>query len=95
MRWIFFNNYLLMLPLLAWAAAQLIKTGIAFFASGKFKAERLFGAGGWPSSHSALVCALFIGAAPANFWRLLTELRRSFRRCVCLARIAARHLGPR
>lgn len=60
---LFFNNYLLMLPLLSWAAAQLIKTGITLAVSGKFSAERLFGAGGWPSSHSSLVCSLFMGAA--------------------------------
>lgn len=60
---IFFNNYLLMVPIFSWAAAQLIKTAIAFAANGKFDGERLFGAGGWPSSHSSLVCSLFVGAA--------------------------------
>lgn len=58
-----FSNYLLILPLLAWGAAQVLKTIIAFFMQGSFKAERLVGAGGWPSAHSALVCALFIGTA--------------------------------
>lgn len=62
-RKIFFNNYLLMLPLLAWCAAQLIKTVLHAVFNKNFSAERLFGAGGWPSSHSALVCSLFLGAA--------------------------------
>ncbi|MFV0411634.1 MAG: divergent PAP2 family protein [Oscillospiraceae bacterium] len=60
---LFFNNYLLMLPLLSWAVAQVIKTVLHFVSSRRFSAERLFGAGGWPSSHSALVCSLFLGAA--------------------------------
>lgn len=60
---IFFNNYLLMLPILSWCAAQIIKTIIDLVISGSFSAERLFGSGGMPSSHSALVCALFVGAA--------------------------------
>lgn len=60
---IFFNNYLLMLPFVSWACAQVIKTIISFIIHGSFKAERLVGAGGWPSAHSALVCSLFVGAA--------------------------------
>lgn len=60
---LFFNNYLLMLPVLGWCAAQLIKTIANIIMHKKFDAERLVGAGGWPSSHSALVCALFMGAA--------------------------------
>lgn len=60
---LFFNNYLLMLPVVSWAAAQLIKTILHLIFQKKFSAERLFGAGGWPSSHSALVCSLFVGAA--------------------------------
>lgn len=59
---LFFNNYLLMLPVLSWCAAQVIKTLLYYVAHGKFNRERLVGAGGWPSSHSALVCSLFMGA---------------------------------
>ncbi|NLW79868.1 MAG: divergent PAP2 family protein [Ruminococcaceae bacterium] len=60
---LFFNNYLLLLPVVSWAAAQLCKTIIHFITSGKFVAERLVGSGGMPSSHASLVCALFIGCA--------------------------------
>lgn len=59
---IFFNNYLLMLPVLSWVAAQVLKTILYFAVNRKFNAERLFGSGGMPSSHSALVCSLFVGA---------------------------------
>lgn len=59
---IFFNNYLLMLAILAWAAAQIGKMLLHFIINGKLSAERLLGAGGMPSSHSAMVCALFMGA---------------------------------
>lgn len=58
---IFFNNYLLMLPVVAWCVAQLIKTALYAVLNRKISGERLFGAGGWPSSHSALVCALVVG----------------------------------
>lgn len=60
---LFFNNYLLMLPIISWAAAQLCKTLIDLFMTKKFTAERLVGSGGMPSSHSALVCSLFVGTA--------------------------------
>ena len=52
-----------MLPVVSWAAAQLCKAIIHFTLSGSFKAERLVGSGGMPSSHAALVCSLFIGCA--------------------------------
>lgn len=60
---IFFGNYLLFLPILAWSLAQVIKTVLHVVFKKEFSAERLVGAGGWPSSHSALVCAMFVGAA--------------------------------
>lgn len=59
----FFNNYLLMLPVVSWTSAQILKTVIDYFITGSFKGERLFGSGGMPSAHSALVCSLFMGAA--------------------------------
>lgn len=58
-----FGNYILSVALLSWLCAQICKTIINYFMSGKFDAERLYGAGGMPSSHSALVCALFIATA--------------------------------
>ncbi len=63
MKALFFNNYLLMLPIISWCAAQVCKTIVDFIINGRFTAERLVGAGGMPSAHSALVCSLFIGSA--------------------------------
>lgn len=57
------SNYILILPLISWCAAQVLKTIITFLIQGSFKAERLVGAGGWPSAHSALVCSLFMATA--------------------------------
>ncbi len=62
-RTIFFNNYLLMLPIVSWIAAQICKTIIDYIIHGKINTERLVGAGGMPSAHSALVCSLFVGSA--------------------------------
>lgn len=55
------SNYLINVAFLSWFLAQVIKTTINAIANRKFNAERLVGAGGMPSSHSALVCALAIG----------------------------------
>ena len=53
-------NYVLFSALLSWCAAQVIKTLLNFLQTKKFNPERLFGAGGMPSSHSALVCSATI-----------------------------------
>lgn len=58
---IFFHNYLLMLPIISWLAAQLLKMIINLIINRQFSVERLLGAGGMPSSHSALVCSLCVG----------------------------------
>ncbi len=58
-----FGNYILSVALLSWATAQVCKTLINFALSGKFDAERLWGAGGMPSAHSALVCSTFLATA--------------------------------
>lgn len=50
-------NYVLTAAVISWCAAQVIKTILNFIQTKKFHAERLFGAGGMPSSHSALVCS--------------------------------------
>ena len=55
------SNYLINIAFLAWLSAQLIKTALNLVTTRKFHAERLVGAGGMPSSHSALVCAMAIG----------------------------------
>ncbi len=62
---IFFNNYLLMLAVVSWVTAQLLKTLLDFVINRKFTAERMVGSGGMPSSHSALVCSLIVGSARA------------------------------
>ena len=51
-------NPLIAVPLLAWVIAQLSKTVLHALLSKEFRPERLVGAGGMPSSHSATVCAL-------------------------------------
>lgn len=58
-----FGNYILSVALISWLCAQICKTALNYFMNGKFDAERLYGAGGMPSSHSALVCSLFIATA--------------------------------
>lgn len=58
-----FSNYIIKAAALAWLTAQVLKTLINFAFTKKFKAERLFGAGGMPSSHTALVIATAISTA--------------------------------
>ncbi len=60
---IFFNNYLIMVSVVSWMAAQILKTITEVVVNRNLSFERLWGSGGMPSSHSSLVCALFIGAA--------------------------------
>ncbi|MEG0571355.1 MAG: divergent PAP2 family protein [Oscillospiraceae bacterium] len=55
-----FNNYVLNCAIIAWASAQVIKTLLYLIINKKFSSERLVGAGGMPSSHSAAVCSLTI-----------------------------------
>ena len=55
-----FGNYILVSAVLAWLSAQVIKTLLTLFVTCKFDPERLVGAGGMPSAHSAMVCALTI-----------------------------------
>jgi acid phosphatase family membrane protein YuiD len=57
------GNYLLYVSLSSWLAAQICKTIINFYLVGKWDLERMFGAGGMPSAHSARVCSLTVAAA--------------------------------
>lgn len=50
-------NYVLTAAVIGWCSAQVIKTLLNFIQTKRFHAERLFGAGGMPSSHSAMVCS--------------------------------------
>lgn len=53
-----FDNYVLWAALLSWAVAQTLKVLFYMIKTRQFSFERLVGAGGMPSSHSATVCAL-------------------------------------
>ena len=55
-------NYLLSVALTGWLVAQVLKTIINCILLGKFDMERMWGAGGMPSAHSATVCSLVIAA---------------------------------
>lgn len=57
------NNYLLISAISGWFIAQVLKTLIDLAITKSFSAERLTGAGGMPSAHSATVCALATAAA--------------------------------
>lgn len=52
------HNEILVIPVISWALAQLLKTLIHTLVNKGFTAERLVGGGGMPSAHSATVCAL-------------------------------------
>lgn len=53
-------NYTLTAGVVSWCAAQIIKTIINFIKCRHFNAERLIGAGGMPSSHTAMVVSAVI-----------------------------------
>lgn len=52
------SNRMLISTALGWFTAQLLKTLIHWAVNHKFDAERIFGCGGMPSSHSATVSSL-------------------------------------
>ena len=53
-------NYVLTTSLISSLLAQLIKVVLNLIIVGKFIPERIWGAGGMPSSHSATVCAMVV-----------------------------------
>lgn len=53
-------NFVLVTALCASLLAQLIKVLLNLFIFHRFIAERVWGAGGMPSSHSATVCAMVV-----------------------------------
>lgn len=55
-------NYLLSVSLTAWFSAQVLKTVINCILMGKLNMERMWGAGGMPSAHSATVCSLAVAS---------------------------------
>ena len=54
------SNYIINVGVTSWFSAQLIKTILTFFRFREVRLERMFGAGGMPSSHSATVCGLTV-----------------------------------
>ena len=56
------SNRILIAALIGWASAQLLKTIIHLIVYREWRAERLVGSGGMPSSHAATVCALTVSA---------------------------------
>lgn len=57
---IFGWNYILSVSITGWCVAQVLKTLINVILIGRFDPERLWGAGGMPSSHSSTVCAMTV-----------------------------------
>ena len=53
-------NYYINVAITAWFLAQLSKTLLTLVLKKKLVMERMIGAGGMPSSHTALVCSLTI-----------------------------------
>ena len=53
-----FTNKILIIPIFAWALAQIIKTLIALFQGKGLDFRYLFSSGGMPSSHSVIVTSL-------------------------------------
>ena len=68
-----FTNPLLMIPVVSWAIAQILKTIINAIMNKKIELSRLVGDGGMPSGHSATVtslavlCGLRIGFGSPTF----------------------------
>ena len=56
-------NQVLVSASLGWLIAQILKTLIDLWYNRSFQAERLWGSGGMPSSHSSTVCAFAMSAA--------------------------------
>lgn len=55
----FFNQYkFLIIPFILWFGIQMFKVLYEYFAEGKWDFKRFWGAGGMPSSHSAVVVSL-------------------------------------
>ena len=51
------HNRAIVAAVLAWAIAQGLKVLLTLVISRKFDRSRMWGSGGMPSSHSAMVCA--------------------------------------
>ena len=58
MFWEIFTNKFLVIPVCAWALAQILKMLVALFQGKGFDLRYLVSSGGMPSSHSSIVTAL-------------------------------------
>lgn len=61
------NTYVLVAAL-SWFLAQLIKTLLNLLMNRELKLERMVGAGGMPSAHSAFVCSLMVTCGRLSGW---------------------------
>jgi len=61
-NWFFelLDNKILWMSVLSWFTAQVIKTFLVLVRQKRFDARRLIGAGGMPSSHTAIVVTLML-----------------------------------
>lgn len=59
------QNKILLAAAAGWLIAQALKVILVLIMDRRFAAERFFGSGGMPSSHSATVCALASSSAMA------------------------------
>lgn len=57
------SNTVLWIAVVCWLAAQVLKVVFYSLRHRKLAIERLFGAGGMPSSHTSTVCGLTVGVA--------------------------------
>lgn len=55
-----FINKFVYIPVLVWFCIQTLKVIVDLIKNKKFNFKRVFGAGGMPSSHSAVVCSLAV-----------------------------------
>ena len=76
------SNSILNVAVVSWSAAQVLKTVFTLIFTGKLNLERLVGAGGMPSSHSAMTCSMAIATA-----RKLGFAAPEFALAVCFAAI--------
>lgn len=56
-------NFILVTAMISWLVAQVLKTVINCMLSRKVDISRMWGDGGWPSAHSATVCAMVAATA--------------------------------
>ena len=72
------NNHFVMVAALSWFLAQLIKTLLNLLMTRELVLERMVGAGGMPSAHSAFVVSLMVTAGRICGWH-------SFEFAICFA----------